>query len=29
MSRQTLRDILWFAVIGVAMALYFTLGATV
>jgi hypothetical protein len=29
MSRQTLRDILWFAAIAAAMALYFTLGATV
>jgi hypothetical protein len=29
MNRTTLRDILWFAVIGVAMALYITLGATV
>ena len=28
MNRNTLRDILWFAVIATAMALYFTLGAT-
>jgi len=29
MNRNTLRDVLWLAAISVAMALYFTLGATV
>jgi hypothetical protein len=29
MNRKTLRDFLWFAAIAAAMALYFTLGATV
>jgi len=29
MSRQTLRDVLLFILLGAAMALYFTLGATV
>jgi len=29
MNRQTLRDILYCALLGAALALYFTLGATV
>jgi len=29
MNRNTLRDVLWFAAIASALALYFTLGATV
>ena len=29
MNRQTLRDILWCALLGAALGLYFTLGATI
>jgi len=29
MNRQTLRDILLFIVIGLALGIYFTLGATI